>query len=606
MCGIAGIINLHGITDTDKALLGMMSERIKHRGPDGDGVFYDNNIGLAHRRLSIIDVTKKGCQPMSYMGRYTITFNGEIYNYIELRNELKSKGYTFESNSDTEVILACYDCCKEECVKLFNGMWAFAIYDKCENSVFISRDRYGVKPIHYYIGDGYLIFASEIKALLCDNRIKRIANDELIYDFLADSLLDHTNQTCFKNIHKVPPASYTTICIDEPIRSIKFIKYYDVDFSQKDELLHIDEAKIEFRNIFEDSIKKRLRSDVPVGTCLSGGLDSSSIVIAVNKNFEIQKIEQHTFSFIPSDRKLNERKYIESVLHGRKIIPHYITDDFFDIEKDFYELVESQEEPFRTMSMFAGYLVYKEARKNGITVLLDGQGADEILCGYRKSRIYYIKQLLKKHKYLTASKELVSSISQFETTSSFKADFEKIRKIFNKREEYKSNYLKKDFLNKYSSKDIYGTGDFQNSDVKLISLPILLRYVDRNSMAVSIESRLPFLDYRLVDLSAKFPLSFNIRNGYSKYIMRQSLDLPVSVKTRKSKFGFVVPETMWIKKYKEFFIGFFDIKRFRAGKYIDREAVVKNWDRLVDGIDKNLLFRMISVAAWMEMYEVQN
>lgn len=606
MCGIAGIINSHGITDTDKILLCTMSERIKHRGPDGDGVFYDNKIGLAHRRLSIIDVTKKGCQPMSYIGRYTITFNGEIYNYIELRNELNSKGYTFESNSDTEVILACYDCYGAECVKLFNGMWAFAIYDKYENTVFISRDRYGVKPIHYYIGDEYLIFASEIKALLCDKRIKRVANDELIYDFLVDSLLDHTNQTCFKNIYKVPPASYVIIRIDEPIGSINFIKYYDVNFSKKDESMHIDDAKIEFRNIFEDSIKKRLRSDVPVGTCLSGGIDSSSIVMAVNKTFGAQEIEQHTFSFTPSDKNLNEREYIEDVLYGRKIIPHYITDDSFEIEKDFCKLVESQEEPFRTMSMFAGYLVYKEARKNGIVVLLDGQGADEILCGYRKSRIYYIKQLLKKHKYLTASKELVSSVSQFETTSSFKADFEKIRKIINRRKEYKSKYLKDDFLNQHNSKNIYGTGDFQNSDVKLISLPILLRYVDRNSMAVSVESRLPFLDYRLVDLCAKFPLSFNIRNGYSKYIMRQSLDLPDSIKNRKSKFGFVVPETMWIKKYKQFFIGFFDMERFRAGKYIDREAVVENWDKLVDGIDKNLLFRMISVAAWMEIYKVQN
>lgn len=605
MCGIAGIINFHGINEADRKMITAMSNRIRHRGPDGEGLFFDKFIGLAHRRLSIIDTSDKGRQPMTYLDRYTVTFNGEIYNYIELREELTALGYSFLSDSDTEVLLAAYDCYGKECVKKFNGMWAFILYDNIKKEVFISRDRYGVKPLHYFFGDGYILFASEIKALLCDERIKRVANDELVYDFLVDSLLDHTDSTFFKDIYKIPPASYAIIRLDEEIDSICPILYYEVDFSKIDNNLKFEDARDEFRFIFNDSIGKRLRSDVPVGTCLSGGLDSSSIVTAVSRVFSERSEEQHTFSFTPSDKRINERKYVDDVLAGKNIVPHFINDNDFEIESDFLQLIDAQEEPFRTMSMFAGYLVYKTARENGIIVLLDGQGADEILCGYRKSRIYNIKRLVRDQHYLTATKEFLLSISQVETTSSIKADMEKVKKIFNNQNEFKSNYIREDFLLAHFSKNIYGDGDFQNADVKLISLPILLRYVDRNSMAVSVESRLPFLDYRLVDLCAKIPVSMKIKNGYSKYIMREALELPHSIKYRKSKFGFTVPETMWIKKYENFFKGFFAQDRFKAEKYIDRIAVLDDWDRLVEGSDKNLLFRMISVTAWMEMFDVR-
>ncbi len=604
MCGIAGIINDRGIKEKDRCLLETMSGCMKHRGPDGKGIFFDTKVGLAHRRLRIVDISDKGYQPMTYMDRYTVTFNGEIYNYIELKAVLSEKGYSFYSGSDTEVLLACYDYYGKDCVKMFNGMWAFMIYDNLCNTVFLSRDRYGVKPFHYYIGDGYALFASEVKALLCDGRIERIANDELIFDFLADSLLDHTNQTFFQNIYKVPPASIATIDLNKPIREVVFEQFYDVDFSKVDEKLRFEEAKEAFQHLFEDSIEKRLRSDVPVGTCLSGGLDSSAIVTAVYKAFLEKNKEQHTFSFLPDDEKISERGHIEEVLQGKDIVSHFVNDVDFKMEKEFLHLVDAQEEPFRTMSMFAGYLVYKAARKHGIIVLLDGQGADEILCGYRKARIYNIRQLVANRHYLAAAKEFFLSVSQAGTTSSMKADLEKVKKIFNRSGAYKSRYLKQDFLKAHVSKNIYGTGNFQNTDVKLISLPVLLRYVDRNSMAASVESRLPFLDYRFVDLCAAMPLSMKIKNGYSKYIMRNALDIPAPIKRERNKFGFAVPETMWIKKYGGFFKSFFEKGRFKADKYINRENVLKEWDNLVDGVDKNLLFRMISVAAWMERYDV--
>lgn len=606
MCGIAGMFNTKGITPADKQLLAKMSDRIKHRGPNGEGIYFDSHIGLAHRRLSIIDVSERGHQPMEYLDRYAIVFNGEIYNYIELQTFLVKKGYSFYSNSDTEVLLAAYDYYGVECVNHFNGMWAFLLYDRQNNELFISRDRFGVKPLYYYKTKDYFLFASEIKALLCDKRIERIANDRLVYDFLADSFLEHTNDTFYQNIYKVPASTYLLIDFNENTMDWSFKNYYDVNFTDVDSFMDFEKTRDKFKFLFEDSVEKRLRSDVPVGTCLSGGLDSSSIVTTVNKIYSTRNKEQHTFSFCPSDKKINERNYIKDVLKDKNIKAHYIFDNDFEIQRDFLKLVEAQEEPFRTMSMFAGYLVYKSARENGITVLLDGQGADEILCGYRKSRIYNLKKLVSEHHYITAIKEFLLSLSQIETTSSFKADFEKIKKIFNKNVEYKSIYLKEEFLSENKSGNIYGTGDFQNIDVKVISLPILLRYVDKNSMAVSVESRLPFLDYRFVDMCSHIPLSMKIKNGYSKYIMREALDLPDSVKYRKSKFGFNVPETMWIKKYESFFKSFFDLDHFKAGKYIDRERVLKDWNILVDGIDKNLLFRMISVVAWMDMFDVHS
>ena len=537
MCGVAGMFHQNGITDDDKRLLLAMSDSIKHRGPDGKGEYFGDKIGLCHRRLSIIDTSEAGAQPMSYMNRYIGIFNGEIYNYKEIRKELKDRGYNFQSKTDTEVLLAAYDYYREECCEKMNGMWAFLIYDKKENQLFISRDRFGVKPLFYYVGKDYILFASEIKALLCDARIKRIANEEIVYDFLVDGFIDHTDQSFFKGIHKVPAGSYCVIDIDE-LKKPDFQKFYSSDFINVDNDMLIDEATEKFRKLFVNSIRVRLRSDVPIGTCLSGGLDSSSIVSTVYRFNSNRGIKQHTFSFCPQDEKISEKRYIDEVIKDTQIQEHYVDDSEFSITDDYEQFIKAQDEPFMTMSMFAGYLVYKEAKKNNIKVLLDGQGADEILCGYRKSRVYYLKDLIKHYKYLTAMKEFVLSISQIKTTSSIKSDSAKLKKIIFKskrNDKVGSQYLNKTFTNKFQSKNFYFDSDFQRVNVNHISLPQLLRYVDRNSMSVSVESRLPFLDYMLVDYVAKMPLSLKIHNGYSKYIMRRSLPMPNMIRKRKDK-----------------------------------------------------------------------
>jgi len=607
MCGIAGIFSRGRIDEADKRLVRKMNNCLIHRGPDGSGEYFDEKVGLAHRRLSILDMSTLGVQPMFYMDRYVIVFNGEIYNYKELKKDLEHKGYQFATKTDTEVLVAAYDCWKEKCLSRLNGMWAFVIYDRKENILFISRDRFGVKPLFYFEGKGYLLFASEIKAILCDSRIKRVANDELVYDFLKDSLLDHTDESFFVGINKVPQASYARIDLVSSGK-MEFVKYYSVDFTKIDDNLEADSAAKTFRNLFMTSVALRLRSDVPVGTCLSGGLDSSSIVTAVNKFYKRREKDQHTFSFCPTNRKISEKKYIDKVLRGKRIEEHFVGDQDFNVIEDFETFVYAQDEPFRTMSMFAGYLVYKEAKKAGIKVLLDGQGADEILCGYRKSRIYYIQELMEKRKYLQAAKETILSFSQIFTTSSIKSDFEKIWKIIFKDDtvsHLKSNYLNDTFISKHKSKQMYSKNNFQDVNVGKISLPVLLRYVDRNAMSVSVESRLPFLDYRIVNFAARIPLSLKIQNGYSKYIMRKALDMPEEIRKRRDKFGFVVPEKEWLNYYSDYFIGYFSEGRFRAGKYINNGEVVRNWSKLINGSDENLLFRMLSVAAWMEKFDVE-
>ena len=577
-----------------------MNECLFHRGPDDGGTYFNEKLGLGHRRLSILDLSERGHQPMHYKERYTIVFNGEIYNYIEIKAELERKGYTFSSDSDTEIIPAAYDCYGVECLNLFNGMWAFAMWDQKENQLLLARDRFGVKPLYFYRNEDYFLFASEIKALLCDERITRKANDRIVFDYLKQGLADHTDETFFKNIYRFPAGSYMYINCEE--KSPKCHRYYVLKFSGK--VVEKEPAnKKEFRELFLRSVRLRLRSDVPTGSCLSGGLDSSAIVCAVNKVSD-REHEQHTFSFCAGEKKIDEKEYMEEVVKETEVIPHYVSAERNDVKELFEELVYIQEEPFLSASIMAGYLVYKEAGRHGVKVLLDGQGADELLCGYRKSRIYYIKRLLKNRRIFRALEELILSISQVKTSFDIKDDIQKLKRILSVKNRNEENK----YLEKYSVGDLpgYNTGtDFQYNDVYIISLPVLLRYADRNSMAVSVESRLPFLDYKFAEFCAGLSLSQKISRGYSKAILRESVYLPKKIRKRKDKLGFIAPEKRWLRKDEAYFKGFFMSSDFRAGRYVKREKVLKDWDKLLAGKDENLLFRMISLEAWMQKFNVQ-
>lgn len=602
MCGICGIVNYTGITLKEKGLVNRMNECLFHRGPDDGGTFFDEKLGLGHRRLSILDLSERAHQPMCYREKYTIVFNGEIYNFIEIRSELIQRGYTFSSDSDTEVILAAYDCYGIDCLKLFNGMWAFALWDSAEKRLLLSRDRFGVKPLYYYKNDGYFLFASEIKALLCNERISREANDRIVYDFLEQGLADHTEETFFRNIYKLPAGTYMYVNCEG--KGTEYCRYHELEFSSKMVESNTVYQKI-FKSLFFKSVQLRLRSDVPTGSCLSGGLDSSAIVCTVRKAAE-KGHEQHTFSFCAEEKGLDEKEYMEEVVKQTGAVPHYVYGSGENLKELFEKLVFIQDEPFASTSILASYLVYREAGSAGVKVLLDGQGADELLCGYRKSRIYYVKGLLQEGYFFRALLELVLSVSQIKTSFDIKDDLGKLKRILNMdRKSEENRYLRKrsekeDFLAEQGKER-----DFQFRDIYRISLPVLLRYADRNSMAASVESRLPFLDYEFAEFCTGLPLSEKIKNGYSKVILRQAIHLPEKIRKRKDKLGFIAPERKWLKTEEDYFKSFFEASDFRAEKYIRREKVLEDWDKLLMGADENLLFRMISLEAWMKEFNVR-
>jgi len=513
MCGISGILSFDGKYNREDIL--KMNKVLSHRGPDDEGTYFDDFIGLGHRRLSIIDLSKAGHQPMSCGSkRYWIIFNGEVYNYLEIREELIKKGHEFHSNSDTEVILESYIEWGTECLQKFNGMWALAIWDKEKKELFCARDRFGVKPFYYYHEEDCFVFASEIKAILEAENVPREPNYERILQYLGNYPLLENKSTFFKNIFQLPASHYALIKKGEMVIE----RYWDIE---KKSIEGID-AKERFLDLFKDSISLRLRSDVPVGTCLSGGLDSSSIVCVLNKMIDPTK--QKTFSSCFEDKRFDEREYIEEVVKATSVTPFYTFPDINHIYPQIEKIVWHQDEPFDSTSIFAQWSVMELAKKNGVIVLLDGQGSDEALAGYipykwyllldsfsSKNPFYLIKNSLGLFKSLKGYKDY-TNLSYYKILKRlFASKFiskEKVKssRSFYLQKEFIDNYkdnLKLNYSNKFSSK-------LENKlyhDVYYSSLPRLLQYEDRDSMAFSLESRVPFLDYRFVELIFSLPVS---------------------------------------------------------------------------------------------------
>lgn len=642
MCGICGIIDHKGLMPLIQRenLVSLMNKTQAHRGPDDNGIYSDGNVTLGHVRLSIIDLSPAGHQPMSYMDRYEIVFNGEIYNFIELRRELEEAGYSFATHTDTEVIMASIDHWgKEECLSHFNGFWAFAVYDKADNSVFMSRDRYGVKPLYYTTQPGYLIFSSEIKSMLEDKNIKRIANDQAILDYLVNSFVDCEDYTFFNDIYRLPAGSFMHV---DGEGKMSIGKFYTLDYKETVSGKATKDMVKKFRRLFQDSIKLRMRADVPVGSCLSGGLDSSAIVCETAKQIDKLRAEAanagsvnesegsesgshkdasgdstapgtaiytpHTYSSCYKNSPNDESKYIKMVIDETGVNGHYTYPTGESLRDDLDSLIYTQDEPFLSTSMYASYSVMKLAASNGAKVLLDGQGADEILCGYRKARVYYIKRLLKSHKCLSAFWEALLYLPYARKKgSSLAADLSMLRQFLGKkadnndirREYLNSSFAKMHVKNSYKDNERYLVNDFEK-----ISLPALLRYVDRNSMAFSIEERLPFLDFRLVEYCMKLPLGVKISHGFSKYIMRKALDMPQGIRQRRDKIGFYTPELDWMRKYSDEYRKVFDNKDFKASRYIDKDKILRDWDKLLSGKDSIGLFRYVCLEKWMEIYNV--
>ncbi|OSZ82179.1 asparagine synthase (glutamine-hydrolyzing) [Chitinophagaceae bacterium IBVUCB1] len=571
MCGIAGIVGTGGIFVEDVV---SMTDAIAHRGPDGAGHWANssNSVCLGHRRLSIIDLSDNASQPMhSKDGRYTIVFNGEIYNYIELKEELIKQGIQFKSDSDTEVLLQLYSQKGADCLNDLDGMFAFAIWDEQTKQLFCARDRFGEKPFYYSYQQGKkFVFASEMKALWKVG-VSTTFNNKMVYRYVNDKYYLQNNedlsQTFFQDIYQIEPGHFLTI---DASLSLSKRKYWDLNYRSVNNEISFDDAVEEFKHLFTTSVGRRLRSDVPVGSSLSGGLDSSSIVCTIHQYF---KPHQHTFSARFPGYEKDEGKYIDKVLQ-KTGVKGYTT--YPDSEKFIDEIscfVYHQEEPTAGASQYAQWEVMKLAKQHGVIVLLDGQGADESVTGYNHYFNYFLRELhfSGREDLLRLEQKSNTAIHNRiipETAYNFLPDSkQKVSKSFMLSPVLKSLWLS------YRAKGSFFTKDFlmdvlpeKNTETYIPAtlnemlwydatrgnLQTLLRYSDRNSMAFSREVRLPFLNHKLIEFLFTLPPEFKIHNGWSKYIMRKSMEqlLPEEICWRKDKIGYEPPQQDWFASSK--------------------------------------------------------
>jgi asparagine synthase (glutamine-hydrolysing) len=553
VCGIAGIVyedgsQIHAVSGVRK-----MIALQRHRGPDGEGYYDHKGVSLGHCRLSIIDISNAGHQPMSDpSGRFWITFNGEIYNYLELAKELRTLGYIFQGRSDTEVLLAAYCQWQEACLDRLRGMFAFAIWDADTRSLFAARDRFGIKPFHYWTnGQGILAFASEIKALLQFVPDRKV-NIRLAREFLAWNLLDHMpSETMLADIKRLPPAHY----LKYRQTGITISRYWSLG-DANEELVVSPEKRArlntEFRDRLEESVSLHLRSDVPVGTSLSGGLDSSAIACLVSSQLKKRGMEhdgwQHAFSACFNEPELDERPYIKAVAAASRCQTHFVFPTGDGLRDELDNWLWHQDEPVSGSNMYAHFCVARLARQSGIKVLLDGQGADEQLAGYRKFILVYLRQLFRKQMYGRAAKEALLFLSSpaILRTSRFA---EGRRYIFHSTDEVKHLWPGSDAPQRPASLGLtMSLAERLQADLMFYSLPVLLRYEDRNTMAFGVESRVPFVDHVFVEWLSSLPGEMFLSGGWTKRVLREGLAdvLPNLIRVRKTKLGFLTPESKWL------------------------------------------------------------
>jgi len=568
---MAGIIS----GDTNEVFLERlkkMTDIISHRGPDAQGhwISENRNVALGHRRLSIIDLSKNANQPMHYINRYAIVFNGEIYNYLEIRKTLADEGYKFTTDSDTEVLVALYDKEKEKCLQMLDGMFAFVIYDKELNEIFAARDRFGEKPFYYnYEPNEHFVFGSEMKCLWAAG-IRKEINNNMLFSYLSYKRVSNENdesETFYKNCKNLPHRHFLKLQVSTLTLTIK--NYYDIDRTNINKAITQEDASAKFRELFYTSVKRRLRSDVTVGSSLSGGLDSSAIVFVIDELKRGVALGQNTFSAIFPGFNKDEEKYINIVVNRTNVNPHFVTPNYKGMIADFEKLFWHQEEPFSTASIYAQYCVMRMAKENNVTVLLDGQGADEYLAGYHGYFQPYFNGLATQYPLQARPqyKSFLEVHKQNDINKIMRKDFKyyirykspRILKIFKKYSNYyrqkKTLFFSKDFFEESIKNNPIPYHYFKNLNSALYydilkgEIQWLLRYCDRNSMAHSIEVRLPFLYHELVEFVFSLPPYFKINDGWTKWIMRAAFNnvIPETIIWRRDKIGYEPPQHAWLQ-----------------------------------------------------------
>jgi asparagine synthase (glutamine-hydrolysing) len=600
MCGIAGQYCPRGEAP-DRSLLEAMGKRLLHRGPDGEGIHIRLNAGLVHRRLAIIDLSDEGLQPMtSEDGTLWIVFNGEIYNYLELREELVAKGHRFHSHSDTEVILHAYEEWGAGCLPRFNGMWGFAILDEKKQELFCARDRFGIKPFYYTVVDGSFFFASEIKALLAHPGAGVKPDDATLGTYLAWGVQDHSERTMFDGILQLKPAHAMLVTRDgvqEPCR------YWDVQVNPEVRSGMPDETiATELLEKLTDATRIHLRSDVAVGTCLSGGIDSSALTVLINTLIRSEApasvgARQKTFSVVFSDKRFDESQYIDEIVTATGVDAHRTEPSPERLWEDIDRLVYMQDEPFGSLSIYAQYCVMRLAKEE-VKVVLDGQGADELLAGYLAYQGSYLRGLVWSLCWGTALFEIAGSVRHHR--GFFHSALRQLVVRWGRRGLLAVSVPP---LNRYGG----SLSTILTRELASTNLPALLHYEDRNAMAFSIESRVPYLDYRFVEYVASLPLNQKIRGGVTKIALRNAIRgiVPDVIGCRMDKMGFVTPEEIWMREdLRPFVLAVLSSFAFSRRTYWNADAVIKNYLAFLDGKSSYSpeVWRIVCAELWLRKF----
>jgi asparagine synthase (glutamine-hydrolysing) len=614
MCGISGIINFNGEAAQERQIK-LMMQTMKHRGPDDDGVFMEQNIGLGFVRLSILDLNISGHQPMiDPSGRYVIVFNGEIYNYIEIREILKAKGYSFRSTSDTEVLLYSYVEWGEGCLENLNGMFAFAIYDRQAKTLFIARDHFGIKPCYYYIDKDKFVFASEIPPILSALEKKPDPNLQTVFDFLAFNRTDQTEDTFFNGIRKLQHGHSCLINTTGKggieLSGIK--RWYNL--AEKVQNTIGFKSPEEYREMFSSAVGLQLRSDVPVGVSLSGGLDSSSLVSVLLKDYK--KEDLHTFSAVYGKGQVGDESEYVAVFSSLLKNMSYTTPTGESLFKDKEDFVRAHAEPIPSPRPYSQFKVMELARKN-VVVTLDGQGADEQLGGYHYFFGLYFKELLRKGQLIRLMSETAGYLKNHKSLYGLKsfAYFLLPENLKIKARVAEKGYINKDFLKQYGANNnvttnIYGSNSLNKAflDHFEYKLEHLLKWEDINGMWFSLESRVPFLDYRLVEKTLALQPNQVIHKGTTKYILRQALNgtLPEKIRNRQDKIGFDNPADDWFRSipYQNLLKDIFENGYFFKQGIIDKEVTKKRYQMHLEGkLNIHLeIWKWIHLNMWYDMF----
>jgi len=646
MCGIAGILKIDTAGPDVATSLHKMADSLRHRGPDDEGYvcFGGNNLyvcggkdtqtasremklpyaaqhdietvggdmalGLAHRRLSIIDLSSAGHQPMCNDNKTIwVVFNGEIYNYWEIREELEENSVHFVSSSDVEVMLKAYEYWGMRFLDKLNGMWSFVLYDLNSNFLIGCRDRFGVKPLYYYNSKQYFAFASEQKALL-QLPVNTSVNPDAVFDYLVNSSVERTENGLYTNIRELMPSHY--FIYDLNTNQFEITKYYNLSFNKSREKFNAEESKNIVRQVEEKihhAITLRLRSDVNVGFCLSGGIDSSSIIGVsqkINAQHPLRQLNGtlHAFTAGADDESVNESHWAQQVVDKHKLSWHKCACTAANLFDELEKIIYYQDSPLFSTSTYAQSSVMKLAREHNITILLDGQGGDELFAGYVPFYISYYFELLRRFQLKTLGSEIANlkyaplnfNILLRSMGKVLLSDMlpRSIQNILAKNNHKELSFFNKNLLESASAGVTLSTG-YSSKDLNSALhdyftngyLRNLLRWEDRCSMQYSVESRTPFADdIDLIEYVFSLPSVYKIHKGRSKFLLREAMVdvLPEGIYTRSDKLGFATPQSLWLMQSEKRMKAIInELAGLDTEKFVDSQKLLKNWDVIFSG-----------------------